>query len=224
MSGLTISNHQESVSLIARIVYLRDKCGPISSACPAYLKSGMDGNSVLRVSVSVSAIQVLSYFDKNSLLSLSVCTVDLIKMVDHNVVQSSNKALVSKQAVTAVFVGGTSGIGENAVRALASTHGASGRGLRAYIVGRNEKAANIIIADCIKKCPSGDFKFVRANDLASLRDVDRVCEEITKTEEGFAAAKVACIDLLVLTQAHFAFGGELEHKGIESSTSLFISL
>ncbi|KAK9365293.1 hypothetical protein V1509DRAFT_633511 [Lipomyces kononenkoae] len=143
-------------------------------------------------------------------------------MVQLDVVQACNKALVNKQTVTAVFVGGTSGIGENAVRSLASTHGTSGRGLRVYIVGRNEKAANTIIADCNKTCPPGEFKFVRANDLSSLRDVDRVCNEIVNAEEARAVGKPACIDLLVLTQAYFAFGKELEHQ--ETSEGLEMSL
>jgi NAD(P)-dependent dehydrogenase (short-subunit alcohol dehydrogenase family) len=141
-------------------------------------------------------------------------------MVDLNVVQTCNKALVKKQLITAVFVGGTSGIEENSVRALAPVHGTSGRGLLVYIVGRSERAAATIIADCKKACPPGEFNFVCANDLSSLRDVDRVCKEISNAEEASAAGKPACIDLLVLTQAHFAFGEKLEHHGTDKSTSI----
>ncbi|KAK9241679.1 hypothetical protein V1506DRAFT_517829 [Lipomyces tetrasporus] len=71
---------------------------------------------------------------------------------------------VKRQSVTA-FVGGTSGVGKHTVRALASTHGTSGRGLRVYIAGRNEEAANTIIAECRKACPAGEFHFVCASDL-----------------------------------------------------------
>lgn len=134
-------------------------------------------------------------------------------MVKLNLVRASNKALVKKQPITAVFVGGTSGIGEYAVRALALTHGASGRGLRVYIVGRNETAATTIIADCRRVCPAGDFHFVRAADLSSLREVDRVCKAITDAEEASVTGNPACVDLLVMTQAYFAFGGRLERQG-----------
>lgn len=134
-------------------------------------------------------------------------------MVNLDVVRACGNALVKKQSVTAVFVGGTSGIGEYSLRALASTHGTSGHGLRVYLVGRNEASAKKIIADCRKVCPSGEFHFVRASDLASLREVDRVCKEIVSAEEASASGKPACVDLLVLTQAYFAFGGKLERQG-----------
>lgn len=134
-------------------------------------------------------------------------------MVQMNIVRACNHALVSKQPITAVFVGGTSGIGEYAVRALASTHGSSGRGLRVYIVGRNEAAATTIIADCQEACPAGEFHFVPATDLAYLREVDRVCKNIVNTEEASAKGKPACVDLLVMTQAFFAFGERLKRQG-----------
>jgi len=143
-----------------------------------------------------------------------------IIMVQLDVVQACNNALVKKQSVTAVFVGGTSGIGEYAVRALASTHGTSGSGLRVYIVGRNEVAANTIIAECREVCPAGEFHFVRASDLSSLREVDRVCKEIVNAEEANAIGKSACVDLLVMTQAFFAFGGRLERQGTDICTNI----
>lgn len=134
-------------------------------------------------------------------------------MVQLDVVRAYGNTLVKTQSVTAVFVGGTSGIGEYSLRALASMHGTSGRGLRVYLVGRKEMAAKTIIADCQKACPTGEFHFVHASDLASLREVNRVCSEIVSMEEANEAGKLACVDLLVLTQAHFAFGGKLERQG-----------
>ncbi|KAK9235145.1 putative oxidoreductase ENV9 [Lipomyces kononenkoae] len=145
-------------------------------------------------------------------------------MVQLDVVRACNNALVKRQAITAVFVGGTSGIGEYSLRALASTHGTSGRGLRVYLVGRNEVAAMTIIAECKKACPAGEFHFVQASDLASLIEVDRVCRQIVNAEESCTAGKTACVDLLVLTQAYFAFGGRLERQetseGLDKSLSL----
>lgn len=128
-------------------------------------------------------------------------------MVRLNVVRAANAALVNSQPLVAVFVGGTSGIGEYTLRALASTHSDKGKGLRVYIVGRKAAAADAIIADCQRVCPAGQFKFVQADDLALLKDVDRVCEEIVKNEEveGQDGQKPG-IDLLFMSQACSIFG------------------
>jgi NAD(P)-dependent dehydrogenase (short-subunit alcohol dehydrogenase family) len=128
-------------------------------------------------------------------------------MVQLKVVHAQNEALCTKQPLTAVFVGGTSGIGEYAVRALASAHGTSGQGLRLYIVGRNEATARNIISDCQKSCPAGQFNFVHANDLTSIKDVDRVCSELVKVEETNVGGNTAKIDLLVMTQGTLYFDG-----------------
>lgn len=138
-------------------------------------------------------------------------------MVQLDVVRACEKELINKQSITAVFVGGTSGIGEYSLRALAALHGSSGHGLRVYLVGRNQNAANTIIADCRRLCPTGDFNFVRASDLASLREVDRVCKEITTSVEDSAGQSVS-IDLLVMSQAFFAFGSKLNRQGTGIST------
>lgn len=143
-------------------------------------------------------------------------------MVQLDVVRACGEALINRQSVTAVFVGGTSGIGEYSLRALAALHGLSGHGLRVYLVGRSQTAANKIIADCLKACPVGTFHFVRAGDLASLREVDRVCKEIIGAEEVNAGKSVS-IDLLVMSQAYFAFGSKLERQGTVILTSIISS-
>ncbi|PCG90113.1 Hypothetical protein PENO1_100820 [Penicillium occitanis (nom. inval.)] len=144
-------------------------------------------------------------------------------MVQLDVVRACGEALVNKQSVTAVFVGGTSGIGEYSLRALAALHSLSGRGLQVYLVGRNLTAANKIIADCKRACPVGDFNFVRANDLASLREVDRVCKEIIRAEEA-RLGKSASLDLLIMSQAYFAFGSKLERQVTKEGLDLSLSL
>jgi NAD(P)-dependent dehydrogenase (short-subunit alcohol dehydrogenase family) len=141
-------------------------------------------------------------------------------MVQLSTVRAYNADLVKNHHITAVFVGGTSGIGEYTMRALASTVGTSGRGLKAYIVGRNQRSADTIIADCRKMCPTGDFRFVKANDLSLIKDVDRVCQEITSMETLKADGGNACIDLLVLSQAWFAFGGKLKRIGMSRPTTI----
>src|SRR4051812_49337823 len=103
-------------------------------------------------------------------------------MIPLSIVQAHNAAIVKAAPLVAVCIGGTDGIGECAVRAMAATHGTTGEGLRVYIVGRNKAKADKIIADCREACPPGRFQFVQAKDLRLLKDVDRVCAEIVDTE------------------------------------------
>ncbi len=94
-------------------------------------------------------------------------------MVALSIVQSSNASLVATQPLVGVFVGGTSGIGMHTIRALAATCSKEGKlALRAYIIGRNAKAAEQIISDCQKVCPTGQFHFIRANYLALMTEID----------------------------------------------------
>ena len=127
-------------------------------------------------------------------------------MVQIDVVRSCNSSLVKTQPLVAVFVGGTGGIGEFTIRALAATHADQGKGLRLYIVGRNADAAKKISSDCAQICPGGQFRFVQAQDLALLTDVDRVCAEIIQSEENEGAnSGNARVDLLVMSQAFTLF-------------------
>lgn len=127
-------------------------------------------------------------------------------MVQIGVVRSCNSTLISTQPLVAVFVGGTSGIGEYTIQALAATHSDQGRGLRLYIVGRNGNAAEKTISECVRICPGGQFRFVQAKDLALLKDVDRVCNEITRIErDENTNGGTACVDLLVMSQAYLTF-------------------
>ena len=126
-------------------------------------------------------------------------------MVQLDVVRSCNSTLVTTQPIVAVFVGGTSGIGQFTAQALAATHSKQGKGLRLYIVGRNASAAEKTVTECKTVCPEGDFRFVQAKDLALMNDVDSVCDEIIRVEEGIKARGegVARIDFLVLSQHYF---------------------
>lgn len=126
-------------------------------------------------------------------------------MVNLDIVHASNTKLVHSHPLVAVFVGGTSGIGEYTLRALAATHGKDGKGLRAYIVGRKAAAAEKTIAHCASICPKGQFLFVKAGDLSLMKDVDRVCAEITQLEKKESAknGEKARIDVLVMSQHYF---------------------
>ena len=131
-------------------------------------------------------------------------------MVHLDIVRTTNATLAKSQPLVAVFVGGTSGIGEYTLRALASAHGTTGKRLRVYLVGRNAASAVRILADCRKECPAGEFLFIQARDLRLLRDVDKACAEIIrleKEEEGNGGH--ARIDMLFMSQGLVLFGGRV---------------
>ena len=128
-------------------------------------------------------------------------------MVKLDVVRKCNAALVKSQPLVAVFPGGTSGIGKYAVHTLAETHSKDGAGLRVYLVGRKQNAAEEIIVDCQTACPNGQFRFIKAQDLSLLEDVDRVSDEIMQAEEQEAkrTGGKARIDMLVMSQGVLDF-------------------
>lgn len=147
---------------------------------------------------------------------LKYCTTLHIEsaMVRLSDVKAANADFVASlsEPLVGVFVGGTSGICEYALRSLVSNAASVGKSksrnidLRIYIVGRNAKAADVTIADCRKLCPQANFTFVRAKDLALLKDVDRVCEEIIKLETAANGPhSKPRVDVLVMSQAGSIF-------------------
>ncbi len=105
-------------------------------------------------------------------------------MVSLSSIRSSNslihKALPEK--LVAIFVGGTSGIGESTLKAFV----ASAIQPRVYIVGRSQENADRIIKECAKLGPAGyegqaEVLFLKA-DISSMKVVDGVCEDIKRKE------------------------------------------
>ncbi|RAK83482.1 hypothetical protein BO79DRAFT_260146 [Aspergillus costaricaensis CBS 115574] len=119
-------------------------------------------------------------------------------MVELDDVRATNTALVQRQPLVAVFFGGTSGIGHYTLRALATAEANGGKGFRAYIVGRNIKAAEEIIAECRGICPKAQIRFLQTEDISLIQNVDRVCEEIVQMEEK--EQQDPRIDYLMLSQ------------------------
>lgn len=130
-------------------------------------------------------------------------------MVTADTVRKANATYYSSRPLIAVLVGATSGIGEHSARTLAKIYSTSSQPLRLYIVGRNAAAAGKIIADCSAVCPNGTFRFVKADDLTLIKDVDKVCADLMKVERDAAVQKgdVARIDVLLMTQGQLNFGG-----------------
>lgn len=107
---------------------------------------------------------------------------------------SSNKLIASTfpKGLVAVFVGGTSGVGEYTVKALAKYSPNS----RIYIVGRNQETASRIIEECKEVNSGSTFQFIRG-DVSALKGVDAVCDEIKKRETE--------INILFLSQGSMGF-------------------
>jgi len=143
-------------------------------------------------------------------------------MVSLDITRSANLSVVQSQSLVAVFSGGTNGIGLTTLKALAATHSTTGKGLRVYIIGRNQKATEKIIAHCRAVCPKGDFRFIQTSDLALLNEVDRVCEEITKAEHACAASgDKPRVDMLFMSQGELSFAPYTRNaEGLEFRVSL----
>jgi NAD(P)-dependent dehydrogenase (short-subunit alcohol dehydrogenase family) len=109
-------------------------------------------------------------------------------------VVSSNERIRSAlpKGMVAVFVGGTSGVGEYTVKAFAKYAAAP----RVYIVGRSQDAADRIMSECEEINADGEYQFIKA-DISLLKTVDDVCREI--------CSKEMAIHLLFQSQGSMAY-------------------
>ncbi|OAG05866.1 putative short-chain dehydrogenases/reductase [Paraphaeosphaeria sporulosa] len=94
---------------------------------------------------------------------------------------ASNKRIATSfpDGLIAVFIGGTSGVGEYTVKAFARYVTKP----RAYIVGRSEEAADRIINECKKLNAQGHYEFIQA-DVSLIRNIDGVCHHIQSKESA----------------------------------------
>lgn len=128
-------------------------------------------------------------------------------MVSLNDVQEANKLTFSHRPYVAVFVGATSGIGEYTISELArQLSGNSHEESRLYLIGRNTTAGDRVISECKTSCPGIEIIWIKAQDLALLADVDRICQEIRDHEKRRCADREPHIDLLFMTQGKVDFG------------------
>ncbi|KAL1867965.1 hypothetical protein Plec18167_008431 [Paecilomyces lecythidis] len=109
-------------------------------------------------------------------------------MVSLQTVRSNNVSLKELgPGLVAVFVGGTSGIGESTAREFVR-HTLSPR---VYLVGRNETQASKIIEELRSLNPDGKVSFIKS-DVSLLRSVDEACEDIKKREERVNLLFMSC--------------------------------
>ncbi|KAK5653064.1 hypothetical protein OQA88_9350 [Cercophora sp. LCS_1] len=120
-------------------------------------------------------------------------------MVSYKQILASN-ALVNPQTLqTAVFVGGTSGIGKLTIKALVST----GIPIKIYLIGRPSSQANTQpFIDELQTINSKASIIWISAEVSLLADVKRVCETIKTSESR--------IDLLFLSAGYAPFGPRRE--------------
>ncbi|PWY70810.1 short-chain dehydrogenase/reductase [Aspergillus sclerotioniger CBS 115572] len=80
--------------------------------------------------------------------------------------------------LVAVFVGGTSGIGESTACAFIRNTNAS----RAYLVGRDQARATQIIEEMRQINPDSQIDFIKS-DVSLFREVDNACKAIQQKED-----------------------------------------
>ncbi|KAI3527030.1 hypothetical protein CSPX01_17305 [Colletotrichum filicis] len=132
-------------------------------------------------------------------------------MVTRAQVQHSNAALTSRTAPrTAVFLGGTSGLGKLTLIELVSL----GFPIRVYIAGRKatEPAMRPVLEDLRQKNPRAELIWLEA-EVSLLAETRRVCEVVK--------AKETSLDFLCLTAGYAPFGGRNDTaEGIDVCHSL----
>ncbi|KAE8152197.1 hypothetical protein BDV25DRAFT_170711 [Aspergillus avenaceus] len=118
-------------------------------------------------------------------------------MVAIQTIRSSNANLKALNNITALFVGGTSGIGQSTLRQLARNTNKP----TAYIVGRDHGRAKPFLSELKQLNPEGQFNFIEA-DVSLIRNVDSACQEILKKEKH--------LNFMFMTPGGISLGGRNE--------------
>ncbi len=134
------------------------------------------------------------------------------KMVPYTEILNSNSSLKSTGgSPTAVFIGGTSGIGHAALLALAK-HTTSPK---VYIVGRSQSVLESLISTLRSINPDGKYIPIETGDLTLLSSVDRASQAIKAQEAD------GHLDLLVMTMGYVTFAARTESlEGLDKLTSI----
>jgi hypothetical protein len=117
-------------------------------------------------------------------------------MVSLDTIISSNKHIASDipPGIVAIFVGGTSGIGETSMKQLAK-HAVQPR---IYFVGRSLNAGHRLTSELQAINPGGIYHFIQSDDISLLKNVDEVCDGIKSRESS--------INLIFLTVGALTMG------------------
>lgn len=90
-----------------------------------------------------------------------------------------------------MLVGGTSGIGESTAREFVRYAVKP----RIYLVGRSQEQADLLRGEFQSLNPESQINFIKS-DVAQLRNVDAVCEEIKAKEDKI---NVLCLSAGIMT-------------------------
>ncbi|KAL4889412.1 short-chain dehydrogenase/reductase [Aspergillus ambiguus] len=101
-------------------------------------------------------------------------------MVSIDTVRDSNSHITRLYGpnLVAVFVGGTSGIGESTARAFLRHT----KGSHIYLIGRDEQRASSIIDEIQQMYADAQVDFIKS-DVSLLREVDKACHIIQQKED-----------------------------------------
>jgi NAD(P)-dependent dehydrogenase (short-subunit alcohol dehydrogenase family) len=109
-------------------------------------------------------------------------------MPDLTTIRTNISQLPNGPPLVVALIGGTSGIGSYVAEAFASTFAQHGSKLRVYLVGRNASRAEKLLQYGRSTSPGSDWRFIQAQNLALLSEVDAVSAEIKRQEEADAFA------------------------------------
>jgi short-subunit dehydrogenase len=131
----------------------------------------------------------------------------MVALSDIREANTSFSVSAFNDGITAVFVGATSGIGLATVQAFVAVT----KNAQVYIVGRSLQKFTIQLNDLQQANSSTKVNFIEA-EISLIREVDRVCREISSKEEK--------IDVLWLSSGILKFGAR---DGM-ATTLLFINI
>ncbi|PRP76370.1 putative short-chain dehydrogenase/reductase [Planoprotostelium fungivorum] len=136
----------------------------------------------------------------------TMCSLQEVRESNDRILQDAPSHLV------AVFLGGTSGIGEATLKALAN-HAIQPR---IYLIGRSQEAAERIKAECRTLGPKGyegraEIIFIQT-DASLIKNLDGISEQIRDKESQ--------INLLVLSCGTLDFSPKLTSEGLPYASTL----
>ena len=130
-------------------------------------------------------------------------------MVSLKAAHSANSSLAQQhEALTAVFVGATSGIGVETLKLFAQNVPKP----TATIIGRNRNKFEPELQNLRTLNPDGVYNFIEA-EIALIKNVDAVCKQIREQTSN--------VDLLYLSQGYLNIGARDNNAdGLDNSFSL----
>ncbi|KAK6067191.1 hypothetical protein SCUP515_10272 [Seiridium cupressi] len=125
-------------------------------------------------------------------------------------IRSANASLKSaRSGLTAVVVGGTNGIGQGFLKALAAQTDSP----KIYVVGRGAERLSAIVSELQSLNRTGTYIPVPAADLTLLSDVEKATAQILEKESK--------VDLLFMSQGFLTFAARNESvEGLDKATSI----